>query len=1499
LELKHIDWTTIASLRGGKNMKQRIYAYRYDAVAILFMVIIIGIFLAPIYTDGHIVFSDLAFGWSSERYLEEIIGVWNERWSTSTLFNAPRLIYIFPFYIISTWFDHSGAVLIKSFLTSLLLISGLSMYLFTKRLVSVYYSKNFTFQRIMALTTGSLFYAINPWVIFRIQHIYLLCGYSLFPFVLMFFFNAFDPKFQTQRIPNYQISKVYRKNVIDLFLLALVFTVSAAAIHYFFFGAMYLAMFAFLLLIKVTWQYRRKGWGFLLGIYRSWLLKGLIFSLFFGMLSFYWLSLYGGSILMGAQASQHNINVVDTLSLFSRNSTLLNVLLMVSYWWPMFPLSHLPLSFYIFGGLILTTMSVGMIVRSKGRTLILLFGSIALILILASTGTTIPWLANIFVTVVTKTPIIGTMFRDPNKIVGLLALNFAILLSFGVIQIQEWIRAKKSGRSLKFAVVIAVTACLWIYIFPIRHEFIEGYYKPVQIPKEYHEINNELSKVNNYASKALYIPVADQMIQNYNGVATPVWNVGNTAMEKATGDIPVYSSSQNTLFHHEGNAPSIGYYMNFLQYLLDQGLSSKLGKLYVPFGISQLVYHNEYSGQKERQQFNEQILNIQEGLRRTYKNSIFSMYHLADPLPYMSLLSNKIITPYGYSRAESYSHQPGFDFNRFGVLYSALDPSVKTVQTANKGDYIESSSMKDLWLSQLPEALYLHPFDVIEDGNAFLKWSKSYVSNADWMWFLSSQGLRNFPYDMEMGTGVAVTFASNKLDVLPYQMNQIKGKVVADFDSLLKTEKFFEEDNPGMFDVQAHPAADSNDIPLLQGEIIKGDPDNIWQVAKSGLLDAKENNPYRFSIVASGRGTNKMHVKVRFYDEIMQELGISYVVAPTEEYNFDNVNFFGEYVSPPGSAHMRIELLSQQRPEQKTYWWIHDILLQDLEDYKKPNTFTMVKKMDKDTLAHVYIRVLKNQAGGEIEIEMPDKTTTTVQTRSQLINQFEWVDLGSYVFPSGASSVTVRNKDGFNAINTFAIVPENLMDASMFPIKQAIKRAKMFFVLEAENDFEGKPELQSTRTYPELSMGRGLRYLEGELSKKIEIVKSGRYDLSMLADIPKSTGGEITIRLEHLTTGRVVQQNLTSQDILVEGKINSEHQVIITDPYREGFTKRLVSSHNILEGYGRAEVNAIFLEPGEYKLSVRLHSQVASMVALDDFHQMRGDEYNLDQVTEEQQTSVKNPSSACAFSGLSLGETTSVVSKEGLDIKYGKTYSCEWYTYTSSPTPVTGQDEYVISFLAKSEYIHDRHIKVAFMDRSNNLIQTTYIDEVEEKEKFKWNQYKQLITAPQQAATMRIQILARGNGTENGLLSMKDLNVIPYQELVLLDQVMLAEHDDTSPFFKASSTDAKLTYQRTGAMSRKLSLFNPQKERLLINEIESPNPLWEFTLDTDKNRARLAVNGVTSGFITTGSGDGEIVVILEKMYWIGIVLLLLGIMAGVLCILPWKWRKKKSYKIYL
>ncbi|UMV50063.1 hypothetical protein LMZ02_12205 [Paenibacillus macerans] len=1493
-------------------MKRWIYIYRYDLIAAGAILLIVLLFLAPIYGRGQIVFSDLAFGGRSDRYMEEIVGVWNERWSTSTLLNAPRLLYILPFYGLSLVFGGSGAVLLKSFVTCLLLVSALSMYLFTKRLAVVYYSDSgdFTLIRMMALLPGALFYALNPWVVFRIQHIYLLCGYSLFPLVLMLFFSAFDPKFQRRRIENYDVRRLYRRNVVDLFLLAIVFTISAAAIHYFFYGLIYLGMFAVLLAIKQGWVYRRSGWSVLKKLYRNFLLKGVIFGLFFGLLSFYWLSLYFGSILMDAQVSQNNINVVDTLSLFSRNSSLVNVLYFISYWWPMFPLERLPLSFYVGGGVLLALIALSMLTASRRFSIILMFTLLTFAFALVATGVKIPLLAKAFVLLVTKTPIVGTMFRDPNKIVGLLAVNFSVLLSFGVIRALAWLKPPGCSRVVKAAAVLAVLGCLWIYVNPLREEFIKGYYMPVQIPAEYGELAAKLTDAKQtnpkqtdpkqtdakqLGSKVLYFPIADNMIQSYNGVATPVWNQGNTFMEKATGDFQVYSSPKNTLFHHEGNAPSITYYFNFLQYLLDNGLSGKLGKLFAPFGIDQLVYHQEYAGQEERQAFNQELLKMQAGLDNTYNNRYFSLYRLENALPYMYVVPRKVVTPYGFSRMESYSHQPGFDFSNFAVLFTGLTPSLPILPAVNQGDYLEAASFDDLLLSQLPAEYYLRPFDAIEDGNAYLKWSKTLVSNNDWLWYLASQNIGNYPFDMDLNAGTAVTFATSKLDVAPYMMDRVKGKTVLDLNGMLSENRFFTADNPDLFKIEAASSSSAERLPKLYGEIMKGEPKNIWQVAKSGLLEAKENNPYQFSITASGKGTNQLHFKVRFYDENKNELGIHYVVAPTTESDFDGARFYGEFITPPGTTRMRIDLLTRQRPEQNTYWRIHAIELADLGAYKKPNTFVMHKTMDKQQLARIYARVLVNKAGGSIRVALPDGTVD-VPTKDGSINQFQWVDLGQQLLPQGEVNVSVTNVQGFNAVNMLAIVPDEKREDLALPVERAIKRAKLFLALEAEQDFAGSGNVQSERTYPKLSMGRGISYQDGELRRTVEILRDGDYSAALLANLPSGHRGKLTVTLTNQASGEVIKRTVQAAGSSI---LRTEDTVIETDRLRETFTKKLLRLPAVLADYRRHEIRNLHLAKGTYTLSIVFDSSVPSLSSPADFQ--APEQASVQAAAAAADAPSNAPSNAPtnapsdapsdapvhaeeACVRLPLGRSELKTVADQLEIRYSPSASCAWYTYESGLMSAEANGEYLVSFDAVSENAPGRHLKVVFFNDQDEVIATSYVDEVEESYKNKWNHYEQIFTAPEGAAGMRIQVLAKGDRREKGFFRMKNYSVIPYKDMILLDQFILFEGDGSAPFFTSPPHPPEVTVQRIDAMSRRFTLHNPQHEQVLINESESPHPLWELELDGEKQRARIAVNGVTTGFITSGSGSGRIVVILRRFYQIGIVLLVLSLSVGAVCI---------------
>ena len=1099
-----------------------IYTYRYDIFALTTMALIIVLALNPLLRGGQIVFSDLAFGFSSERYLEEIFGIWNERYSTSTLLNVARLAYILPPYLLSRLLGNSGGVLVTSFVFLLIWTSALSMYLFTKRVVSVYSSRHFTFFKILALITGALFYALNPWVIERIQHIYLLCGYSLFPLVLMFFFNAFDPKFQTQLIPGFAVSRIglYRRNILDLFLLALTFTVSAAAIHYFFYGLIFLSMLGLLVFVKNAASLWRRNHRLVRRLLYNNILKVFVFGVFFLLLSSYWLFAYVGSILMGAQASQNNINVIDTLSLFSRFSSPKNVLFMVSYWWPMFDLAELPLTFWAGGAVLLSVIVYAIVFETRRRSILVFFVLLNAFFLVLATGVQLPAFAGTFVQIVTKTPIIGSIFRDPNKIVGLMAIGWSVLLTFGVSRLFARLDKSFAPTLLKSGLLVGIIVSFGFYVKPFYDHYIDGFYAPVAVPAAYESLNAVLAEAPDDGNRVLHVPISDNMTESLSGVSTPTWNVNNdpTGFPKSTGDMQVYSSSVDTVFHHEGSPSSIVQSMNYLQHLLDTGQSTEIDQVARTFGSDRMVYRSEYEGQNARQAFNRDILALQPGLDETYSNELFNVYDVSDPLDYFSAVRGKVVSPSGLTTLETLASVPEFDLRNLGILFTTIGKNGSEIlESVSPGDYIDASSRDDLMLSTLPADNYLSPSDGINDGNPFLKWSKTKVASPDWLWYLSSQGLDSWPWPYDFGAGVGVTFATRRLDVPAYRMNSIKGRLVADFDSLLQTDRFFVADNPQIMSVVANPASEVNNAPSLYGGIMRGDPKDIWQVAKSGLLDAKANTPYRFNILLSGRGVNKIHAKARFYDAQGVEIGQSYIVAPTEQSDYDAVDFTGEYVSPAGSRYMRIDLLTLQRPDQKQYWWIHDVNIWDYSDYAKPNVVTVQKTYAEPTRSHVYLRTLVSSTGGRMRVSIGG-ADRTVQTRSDSVDDLRWIDLGIHDFGAGSTELQIENVEGFNAPNVFAIVPVSQQPVIDMKLKTAVSRAKLFFALEAEMSFDYQGNVQSPRVFPKISNGLAIASQSGTLQKEIDILKGGTYSLAIKANAVPATGGQLTVSLRDLAS---------------------------------------------------------------------------------------------------------------------------------------------------------------------------------------------------------------------------------------------------------------------------------------------------------------------------------------------------------------------------------------------
>ncbi len=1487
-----------------KKINELIYTYRYDLFSGIFMLSFILWTFEPIFSRGHIVFSDIAFGYESDRYLTEIFGLWNERWSTSTLLNIPRLLYILPFWLLSMIFKGSGAFLIKSFILGLITISAGSMYLFSKRVVSLYFHKEFDFYKVFALVTGALYYALNPWVIFRIQHIYLLCGYSLFPLLLRLFFDIFDPKFQAQVIENYDISRVapYRKNIREMAIFALLYSISAGAIHYFFYGAIYFSVIGGLILVKNSMRLlpdlSRLG-----GFVRNMAVKVGILILFFSLTSFYWLGNYVLSILTRSQASQHNINTVDTMSLFSRNSTFTNILYLDSYWWPMFDMTKLPLSFYIGGGVLLLFILHAMIFRSYRYHIILFFTILSLIFIVASTGTKVETLAPFFVIFVTKTPVIGSIFRDPNKLVGLLAVGFSLLLTFGVEQVLIRFRDSYKSYLTKGAIILTTIFSLWYYIEPFKLQFIDGFYSPVKIPKEMREVQDKFYDGGEF-SRVLFLPVADTMIQPHTGVATPKWNK-NTNLEgfvKATGDIHIYSSRKNTIFHHEGNIVGITYFLNYIQHLMDRGLSRNIGKLLKAFPVDEVAYHDEYLGQERRQDFNLKLLSEQGELDKHYENDIYHLYRLNNPRDYMEVYGNKIYTPYGFSKLETYLSTDAMEIKDIPVVFTNQRVDGELVFEGNKDDYVETETFNDLLLSTLPEEYYAFPFEAIEGANVFMNWGKVLIKNSDWSWYLNSQGIDNFPFDFDMERGMAATFSTSRLDVPPYKFKDLRGRIIADFDSFLRTNKFFKADNPHLFSVQANPKKATNKIPVLRGEIIKGEPKSIWQVAKSGLIKAKENNPYQFNLLISGRGTNKLHVKVRFFDKNLNEIGVSYVVAPKDEFFFDEMNFYGEYISPPKSQYMRLDLLSFQNNKQKNYWWIHDLYIKDLEEYKVENYFHLGFPRREGERGRLYIRTLISRAGGEIQLENGEELID-VDTYSKDLNRLQWIDLGSITLDS--DKLTVYNRKGFNAINAFAFIPEGERRRLEFPVRKLIKDSTLFTSLEAEDAFEYEGNIQSERRYPLLSGGRGIRSQEGELSKKMEILKDTDYEIVLGMEAVPEHQGTLTVTLKDSDRKIVKREIFTPEDretsITVGDEENLE-SVIIPDYLYESFPRRYARLPDTLSHYSERRRSIGELKRGEYEMQISFKSKVPSMTTLEDMHKFDPSEIMEPEFFED---IFQEDCSECEFIDETMMEEEIVEVSDSsggdnpqklLDIRYDPTCSCDWYVYASRMMPVEPMKEYLISYDARSEAVDKRHGKVIFLDEKRSVVDVQYISEVEEEFKDRWNSYEQILSPPEGASLMQLQIWCRGDKEEEGVFQMKNLNILPYDQLILLDNITLREkrEDDGENYFLPADTGVEVSYRRVDTMKREFQVVNPLNKRVMISYGESPNPLWRETIGGQ--RVDRVMNGVGAYFITEESGRGEVSILLRKVYYLGIILLLVSLLTygGYRVLILKKSKKEKS-----
>jgi len=1438
------------------------YIYRYDLFSLALMSLGILYYVSVLFKPGHIVFSDIDFPFYSKDYMDEIYGLWNTRWNTVSMLNIPRLFFIIPLYLLSGIFSWNGHLFIKGFIVELLFLSAFSMYLLTKRLISVYMGRKFNLWKVTALIFGGLFYALNPWIIYRIQHIYLLTGYSLFPLVILYFFKVFDHKFQRQIIDGYSqySKKIHAKNILDMLILGYLITMSSAAIHYFFYSVLVLGILFILLCIKYFIQYFKHGRLILKNIFKAIFVKlVLLGTMTFGM-SFYWLSIYIGGIALDVGASQHNINVIDTYTMFSRHASLDQVVYLLGYWWPMINLGDIPLGFYMGGGVLIIFVIIGAMTSSYKHHIVLFLSILGGLLVLNATGVYYPALSGVFLRLA-NLPVFGNIFRDPNKMIGLQAIVYSVLLVFGIEVIYRWTENKTYGIFVNGLVFVLLSLSMFFYLAPIKNLYFDRFYQPIEEPVAHQELRdfylrNEDGGFDEEKEEpyVLYMPVAEHMLRPISHIATPTWNTpsgfDNT---KATGDIHIYNSPVKTVFHHEGNDPSIKYYYDLMQLLLDQGRTTHIKKLVQAFGVNQLIYHNEYLDQEIRQEFNEEILDVQSDLERIMQNSIFTIFNVKRNVLDAAFNHRRIFTPYGLLKMNSFMEIEGFDPLESPLVFmtktESFDPSI-----IQSDDIIEYQYLNDLVLPSVEPEYKLYPFEYVHEVNPYLKWSKTYTTFVDWAWFQKKMDIIHPSFDWDQDRGMVLTFASEAFDVKPHEKKNIEGEIVYDFDSLLRADNFFVPDNPDLFEVISNPYNAQENVGILQGVVQQGDPSFIWQVAKSPILTAEEKMPYQFKILLSGRGANKLHMKARFYDKNRKEIGIQYIVGPDEFTNFDTVDFTGEVVSPKDTAFIRIDLLTYQRPENKIYWWIHDVEIKKFPRYTKPNRIEMSKAVEGGQYK-VFIRHFKSQSGGEFEVEIGG-ASHLIDSKTSQLSGFQWTEVEDVVLESGELPVTITNISGFNAIQNVVIVPSDIYDKKVQVWKRVLGEHDQMLMLETEIDFEKDGNIQSRRLYPELSYGTGIAISKGTLNSEFEVAAPGHYDVKPEIYFKNKTDGFVEFQILDDNNELVYSNTIKNRSILDK----KETVTVEFDPLGQVYPYSIIEKQRPMGFTGGEVFEDIPLKAGRYSINMVIDSENENLASLETFHAFDPNSIVTESVRRDQAIS---DCSTCERITSEMMKH-SLLGENDLNITYDATCSCDWYISSSEPIEVDELEELLITFEARSDAIVKRHSKLIFLDAYDQVLDTSFIFEVEEPEKVKWNTYEQLVKVPTGAKKVLFQFWARGHKTRSGQLELRNFKLESYEDFIVSDYVFIrssnldfTEKDMNPNIVKNSTSEMVFNHEVTGAVNN----------RTVWNSFMSPHKIWKV----NGEQSQLALNGVTMGFTQSG-GELNGKMVLADIYKFGLFL---------------------------
>lgn len=826
---------------------------------------------------------------------------------------------------------------------------------------------------------------------------------------------------------------------------------------------------------------------------------------------------YSQNTMIHLMSDQHSTLSFYFTALFNSSPNFLNSS------WMQNVLLLLGLVVFIFGMLAL-------LLKPKNRYILFFSIFTFLILFIAS----IPMFSQgLYFWFATKAPLsnlYGWVFKRP-MILQFLMLSISFLIGFSLVEVISKVEKSninniklrfkrkihsKVKRNHEYYSIINIHSKKWVIIgiflilllcillpkWPLASGDHSGVITPVPIPDEFDQVNNWLeTKEGDF--KVLWLP-------KYWGNNID-WYPNNRINKDIAG---LVSTKPTYVFWGPAKQPN-GYGIHFFSsniitlnddaLLLNNG-TKNFGKYIAPLGIKYILFHDDNATSWDINSYTDAddiftLLKNQDDLKIIEEFGFISIFENTYYEDYKKSLffttSDDFLLFGGLGPLATLNSIPSFHSRDNGLIFG----NQKLFEKDTLNDMIDgfiftqSAGIEEVVFSYIDKKYFVIPFDFAESRKGYEEWTKIRINN-----FINAFFNRNGNFgewEKDYGDGIVYTWSSGTIK------NQ---------NSLHKAELILHNDFELEKDINSFTSYLTSNLNLslsnnsisgnncLMGMIKKADQHKI-QYVQSQLFPLNNSIfKHRISFYIAAEDINNAQVRISYFDIEKKLIKSQFLFTKSGTFSYKNIEH--DMLQPIDTRYYSIQIISNQNPIANSTWWIDDIRLYNLNNITSYTTLNMTFNVEKTDTYNLFIRCLKSEGGGKINVFLDDNQLNSIITFDPL-NSFNWIQLNSSYLTEGSHTLTIENVGGFNAINLIAAVPAQKMEQYFESAYDFIKDKKLIYILEAESDFYFKNGTISN-TYGNLvSSARVIELNDnGQAWLPLEILQQGNYSLCI-----KSAGG--------------------------------------------------------------------------------------------------------------------------------------------------------------------------------------------------------------------------------------------------------------------------------------------------------------------------------------------------------------------------------------------------------